>query len=154
MSLEDVEYVVDGFFALEMLKRRKGVSEAIDVLKKDLREGIKKLKELGLSKDQIVFVVSAVRKIPIDEAIKETSEVLKILEYEKQIYRITRALRIPFKETISMRILPQILFSLEITPEAKVMEAVLKSELGEVRRRHLGEETETIRYDISNIAAL
>jgi len=34
------------------------------------------------------------------------------------------------------------------------MEAVLKSELGEVRRRHLGEETETIRYDISNIAAL
>ena len=62
------EYVVDGFFALEMLKRRRGIGEAIKVLEKDLKEGIERLKELGLSKDQIVFLVSAVRKVPIDKA--------------------------------------------------------------------------------------
>ena len=65
------DYVADASIAIELLSKDREVAEAIELLEKGvISEAVARLRKLGFNRIQIAYIVSTVRRLPIDRAFR------------------------------------------------------------------------------------
>ena len=86
MSGESFDYMADASIAIELLSKDKKVAEALDLLRRGaISEAIVRLRKLGFNRDQIAYIISTVRKLSIDKALKLYTETIRKTELHRII---------------------------------------------------------------------